>query len=292
MVDTLAQLLAKARKVGAPVVHVQNKGQPGRLLDIEGRGGAIIDAVKPIPGESIVTKVWPNAFTDSELDSTLKRLTRRQLVIAGFIMHMSVRSTAGAALDLGYKVTVVTSTKFPRTERSRASSCSRFSGSLMPCAFMSVDPRPLHLKIGRDVIFYDFYINARHGAAAAAGARQGYSSLPDSSGRSDAQSVRQGDCSGSSACLAAGLAGLANPHPPRGRVVWQSCAWRAALGGSDPLFGNDSARGNSTGTQSCQIQETAHGIGGCIWSTASKAAGHQSRFEFRCSAPRQSPCHC
>src|SRR5262252_6002370 len=90
-----ARLWSMSRIRGNPVAY-----------SIEGRGGAIIDAVKPIPGESIVTKVWLNAFTDSELDSTLKRLTRRQLVIAGFIMHMSVRSTTGAALDLGYKVTV------------------------------------------------------------------------------------------------------------------------------------------------------------------------------------------
>ena len=106
-VDALARLLAKARASGAPIVHVQNKGEPGRLFDLEARGGAIIDAVKPIASESVVTKVWPNAFTQSELDATLKSLGRTQLVIAGFIMHMAVRATARAALDLGYKVTIV-----------------------------------------------------------------------------------------------------------------------------------------------------------------------------------------
>ena len=37
---------------------------------------------------------------------TLKKLGRTQLVIAGFMTHMCVSSTARAALDLGYKATV------------------------------------------------------------------------------------------------------------------------------------------------------------------------------------------
>ena len=52
-VDALARLLAKAREAGAPVVHVQHKGRPGGLFDLEGRGGAIIDAVKPASGEAV-----------------------------------------------------------------------------------------------------------------------------------------------------------------------------------------------------------------------------------------------
>jgi nicotinamidase-related amidase len=105
-VDALARLLAKARAAGAPVVHIQHKGRPGGLFDLEGRGGAIIDAVKPAGGEAVVTKPLPNAFAQTELDATLKRIGRTQLVIAGFMTHMCVSSTARAALDLGYKAVV------------------------------------------------------------------------------------------------------------------------------------------------------------------------------------------
>jgi nicotinamidase-related amidase len=104
--DALARLLAKAREVGAPVVHVQHKGRAGGLFDLEGRGGAIIDAVKPADGEAIVRKPLPNAFAQTELDATLKKIGRTQLVIAGFMTHMCVSSTARAALDLGYKTVV------------------------------------------------------------------------------------------------------------------------------------------------------------------------------------------
>ncbi len=105
-IDALARLLAKAREAGAPVVHVVHKGRAGGLFDLEARGGAVIEAVKPAGGESIVHKPLPNAFAQTELDATLKKLGRTQLVIAGFMTHMCVSSTARAALDLGYKATV------------------------------------------------------------------------------------------------------------------------------------------------------------------------------------------
>jgi nicotinamidase-related amidase len=102
----LGQLLARARQVAAPVVHVQHRGRAGGLFDLEGHGGAIIAALQPIGGEPLVQKPLPNAFAQTELDAVLKKLARPQLVIAGFMTHMCVSSTARAALDLGYKATV------------------------------------------------------------------------------------------------------------------------------------------------------------------------------------------
>jgi nicotinamidase-related amidase len=102
----LAQLLAMARQVAAPVVHIQHKGRAGGLFDLAARGGAIIDAVRPHAAEDVVQKPLPNAFAQTDLDAVLKRLGRSQIVIAGFMTHMCVSSTARAALDLGYKATV------------------------------------------------------------------------------------------------------------------------------------------------------------------------------------------
>lgn len=105
-VEAIARLLANARAAGAPVVHVQHKGRAGGLFDLEARGGAIIDAVMPASGEHLILKPLPNAFAQTGLDATLKKLGRTQIVIAGFMTHMCVSSTARAALDLGYKATV------------------------------------------------------------------------------------------------------------------------------------------------------------------------------------------
>ena len=101
-----AWLLGRARAAGAPVVHVQHRGRPGGLFDLDARGGAIVDTVRPANGEPVVHKPLPNAFAQTELDATLKKLGRQHVVFAGFMTHMCVSSTARAALDLGYKAAV------------------------------------------------------------------------------------------------------------------------------------------------------------------------------------------
>jgi nicotinamidase-related amidase len=105
-VDALTRLLAKARAAGAPVVHIVHKGRAGGLFDRDDHGGAIIEAVQPAKGEIVIEKPLPNAFAQTDLDAELKVLARPSLVIAGFMTHMCVSSTARAALDLGYKTTV------------------------------------------------------------------------------------------------------------------------------------------------------------------------------------------
>ena len=104
--NALAELLARARGAGAPVVHVRHKGRAGGLFDLDARGGAIIDAVKPASCAIVVSKPLPIAFAQTELEATLKRLGRTRLVMAGFMTHMCVSSTARAALDLGYMATI------------------------------------------------------------------------------------------------------------------------------------------------------------------------------------------
>ncbi len=104
--DALSTLLARARDAGTPIIHIAHKGRPGGLFDREGRGGEIIGAVAPISGEPVIEKPLPNSFAQTTLDSALKALGRKSLILAGFMTHMCVSSTARAALDLGYRVTI------------------------------------------------------------------------------------------------------------------------------------------------------------------------------------------
>lgn len=105
--DAIARLLAAARAAGAPVIHVAHKGKAGGLFDMDGAGGRIADAARPAAGEAVVTKGLPNAFAGTDLDQVLKATGRTSLVIAGFMTHMCVSSTTRAALDLGYRTTVI-----------------------------------------------------------------------------------------------------------------------------------------------------------------------------------------
>jgi nicotinamidase-related amidase len=103
-----AQLLTMARAAGAPVVHVVHHGPAGGgMFDPEGPSGAEAAEVTPVLGETIVAKALPNAFAGTDLHAVLEATGRTALVIAGFMTHMCVSSTARVAMDLGYSNTVV-----------------------------------------------------------------------------------------------------------------------------------------------------------------------------------------
>ncbi|MEU2392287.1 isochorismatase family protein [Streptomyces sp. NPDC007369] len=103
-----ARLLAAARAAGTPVVHVVNDGGEGTPYDIRAEIGAISTEVAPLDGEPVVVKQLPNAFQDTALEGTLRELgAGRELVLAGFMTHMCVASTAQGAFALGYRPTVV-----------------------------------------------------------------------------------------------------------------------------------------------------------------------------------------
>lgn len=102
-----AQLLDRARSAGIPVIHIQHSGGPGSPYDIDGEIGAIVDAVAPRGDEPVVVKQFPNSFVQTDLDQLLKAANASNLLLAGFMTHMCVNSTARGAFSLGYAPTVV-----------------------------------------------------------------------------------------------------------------------------------------------------------------------------------------
>ncbi len=102
----LSALLGRARAAGAAIIHVAHKGRTGGLFDRDAAGGAILAEVAPVSGEAVVEKPLPNAFAATDLAERLGTIGRKNLVIAGYQTHMCVSSTARAALDLGYRVTI------------------------------------------------------------------------------------------------------------------------------------------------------------------------------------------
>ncbi len=102
------RLLAKAREAGGRIVHVVHHGAPGGgVFDPENEFSSIAPEVAAEPGERQVVKDKPNAFADTELHDLLQELGAKELIVAGFMSHMCVSSTVRAALDLGYRCTLV-----------------------------------------------------------------------------------------------------------------------------------------------------------------------------------------
>ncbi|MDF1747488.1 MAG: cysteine hydrolase family protein [Alphaproteobacteria bacterium] len=102
-------LLARARDLSRPVVHVRHVGKPGGAFDITGTGGQIMPEVAPQHNEPVVDKGLPNSFANTNLQEVLTAHGAASLIIVGFMTHMCVSSTARVALDLGYRTTVVAS---------------------------------------------------------------------------------------------------------------------------------------------------------------------------------------
>ncbi|MFL1876186.1 isochorismatase family protein [Hansschlegelia beijingensis] len=104
--EAIAALLAEARAAGTPVVHLVHRAPAG--VFVEGTEGAeIAPQAAPAEGEPVFKKELPNGFTNPEFGRTLERLGRKNLILTGFMTHMCVDSTARAAVDLGYGVTIV-----------------------------------------------------------------------------------------------------------------------------------------------------------------------------------------
>ncbi len=105
--DEARRLLERARALGVPVIHIQHDAGPGSPYDIRAEMGRIADKVKPLEGEPVVVKHYPNSFVQTDLHERLQKLGVANLVIAGFMTHMCVNSTARGAFNLGYRPTVV-----------------------------------------------------------------------------------------------------------------------------------------------------------------------------------------
>jgi nicotinamidase-related amidase len=103
----IGSLLARARKAGAPIIHIKHRGRPGGAFGPDTPGFDIADAAAPSGAEAVIEKSLPNAFAGTRLQVALDGLGCKQLILTGFMTHMCVEATARAALDHGFKSTVV-----------------------------------------------------------------------------------------------------------------------------------------------------------------------------------------
>ncbi|MEZ5211632.1 cysteine hydrolase [Gordonia sp. PP30] len=106
-IDAAAELLGRARAVGIPVVHIMHDAGEGSPYDVKAEIGQIVDRVAPQGDEPVIVKNYPNSFVATDLDAQLKALGVEDLVLAGFMTHVCINSTARGAFSLGYRPTVV-----------------------------------------------------------------------------------------------------------------------------------------------------------------------------------------
>jgi len=104
-----AKLLTRARATGIPVFHIMHDAGEGSPYDVHAEIGQISDEVAPVAGEPVIVKNFPSAFVGTDLEAQLRGADSGELLLAGFMTHMCVNSTARGAFNLGFHPTVVAS---------------------------------------------------------------------------------------------------------------------------------------------------------------------------------------
>ena len=113
-----ARVLSGFRKEGIPVIHVRHLSlRPGATFFIPGtRGSEIHTLVRPVAGETVIEKNFPNSFRNTPLREKLDGLGVKNLVVAGMMTHMCLDASVRHAADLGYKITLLGDACATRTQ--------------------------------------------------------------------------------------------------------------------------------------------------------------------------------
>jgi nicotinamidase-related amidase len=102
------ELLNLFRAEKRPVVFVQHvsiqKGATFFLPDTD--GVHIHENIRPLPGETVIRKHYPNSFRDTGLLDHLKKDPVGRLVICGMMTSMCIDATVRAAFDYGFQCVV------------------------------------------------------------------------------------------------------------------------------------------------------------------------------------------
>ncbi len=103
------ELLALFRDRGWPIFHIQHLSeQADAPLFTPGTPYAEIhESVKPVAGERVIQKHFPNSFHQTPLLEELRASGVDHAVIVGAMSHMCIDATTRAGYDLGLRCTLI-----------------------------------------------------------------------------------------------------------------------------------------------------------------------------------------
>lgn len=107
--ENAKQILSKFRSEKLPIVHIQHLSvAPGSTFFLpETEGQEIHENVKPLEGEKVIEKYYPNSFRATGLLEYLKSQNVTELVFVGMMTQMCIDATVRAAKDLEFECTVI-----------------------------------------------------------------------------------------------------------------------------------------------------------------------------------------
>ena len=105
VIDNLGTLVDKARAAGTPVIWIQHSDEDE--LKYGSPSWQLAPNFVPTTAEIVIHKKYNSSFASTDLDQRLKALRVSRIVLAGAATNWCVRSTAYAAVDRGYNLTLV-----------------------------------------------------------------------------------------------------------------------------------------------------------------------------------------
>lgn len=109
IVDDVNRLVELSRAQNDLVVWVlHSEPGTGTVFDPASGHVRLIDGLKPLDGEPVLTKTSHNAFTTTSLQQSLTSLGIRELLVSGIRTEQCCETTARVGSDLGFDMTFVT----------------------------------------------------------------------------------------------------------------------------------------------------------------------------------------
>lgn len=107
LVGAVSSLIARGRAAGLPVLFVQHNHASFQPMMRGNKGWEIFHELDQQPDDPVLEKEACDAFYDTELDATLKRLGVEELLITGLQTEYCVDTACRTALSHGYDVVLV-----------------------------------------------------------------------------------------------------------------------------------------------------------------------------------------
>jgi nicotinamidase-related amidase len=132
-----ARAMAFARASAIAVVAIGNEFEPRdwvgnlfrRRASIRGSPGALWDERLPLDGARYLPKARSDAFSNPQLEATLRSLGVKRIVVAGLFAQACVSATVGSALARGFEVSLLVDAIAGSSDSSR----ERAIGRLVKC---------------------------------------------------------------------------------------------------------------------------------------------------------------
>ena len=103
------ELLGFFRKLQLPTYHIQHMAvREGAPFFIPRTPGVELhESIRPLPGETVIQKHFPNSFRETGLLESLQGAGVEEVVICGAMSHMCIDAITRAAADYGFPCLVV-----------------------------------------------------------------------------------------------------------------------------------------------------------------------------------------